>query len=166
VVPDIILPDLYSYLDVGEKSMPFSLPWDTIAPVPFTPWKNSFADLDEIKARSRQRQGSSARFAEIAANISRLKKQREKTMVTLNLKQFQSEQDLLFQEAEKFSKQQVEYPYIQARSLQPVDVGGTEAAKTAQEVKTKEWLSDLRRDPVVEEAIQVLNDWAAPDRDR
>ena len=26
-------------------------------------------------------------------------------------------------------------------------------------MKRKEWLSDLRKDPVIEEAIQVLNDW-------
>jgi carboxyl-terminal processing protease len=166
VVPDVILPDPYSYLDVGEKSMPYSLPWDTIPAVSFTPWKNSFADLDEIKARSRQRLNKSVRFAQVAANIERLKKQREKTMVTLNLKQFQGEQDLLFQEAERFSKEQLEFPYIQARSLQAIDAGGGDAGRAAQEAKTREWLSDLRRDPVVEEGIAVLNDWAASTRGR
>ena len=32
VVPDIVLPDLYAYLDVGEKSQKYSLPWDTVSP--------------------------------------------------------------------------------------------------------------------------------------
>ena len=166
VVPDIVLPDLYSYLDVGEKSMPYSLPWDTISALPFTPWKNSFTDLDEIKARSRQRLSHNLRFAQITANINRLKKQREKTRVTLNLEQFQVEQDMLFKEAEKFTREQSEYPYIQARSLQTADANGTAAVQSAQDVKNKEWVSELRRDPIVEEAIQVLNDWITPARDR
>ncbi len=157
VVPDIILPDLYSYLDIGEKSQPYSLPWDTIPALSFTPWKNSYRDLDEIKARSRQRLKNSPRFAQIDANISRLKKQREKTMVTLNLEKFQAEQDVLFQEAEKFNREQVEFPYLQARSMQ--------SKEDARDAKRKEWLDALRRDPVVEEAVQVLNDWFTPSRD-
>ncbi|MCX6556515.1 MAG: carboxy terminal-processing peptidase [Candidatus Aminicenantes bacterium] len=159
VVPDIVLPDSYSTLEVGEKSQPYSLPWDTIAPVAYTPWKNSFRDLAEIRARSRQRLNTSVRFGQIAANISRLKKQREKTTVTLNLKRFQSEQDILFQEAEKFNREQVEFPYIQARSLDTPSGEGPATAKADQDAKRKEWIDNLRSDPIVEESIQVLNDW-------
>jgi carboxyl-terminal processing protease len=161
VVPDIILPDLYSYLDIGEKSQPYSLPWDTIPALSFMPWGKSFHDLTEIKARSQQRLNNSVRFGQIAANISRLKKQREKTEVTLNLKKFQSEQDALFQEAERFNREQVEFPYIQARLLETA-AAATTAAKATLEVKRKEWISDLRQDSIIEEAIQVLNDWATP----
>jgi carboxyl-terminal processing protease len=162
VVPDIVLPDLYSYLDVGEKSQPYSLPWDTIPALSFTPWKNSFSDLTEIKARSQQRLNASVRFGQIAANIDRLKKQREKTEVTLNLKKFQTEQDMLFQEAERFNREQAEFPYIQVRLLETAAASSTTAAIATLEVKRKEWISDLRQDPIVEEAIQVLNDWVTP----
>jgi hypothetical protein len=155
---------LYSYLDIGEKSQPYSLPWDTIPALSFTPWKNSFHDLNEIKARSQQRLNASVRFQQIAANISRLKKQREKTLVTLNLNNFQAEQDMLSQEVERFNREQVELPYIQARLLETA-AADTAAAKATLEVKRKEWISDLRQDPIVEEAIQVLNDWGTPTQD-
>jgi carboxyl-terminal processing protease len=164
VVPDIVLPDLYSSLDIGEKSQPYSLPWDTIPAQIFTPWKNSFHDLTEIKARSRQRLNNSVRFQQIAANINRLKKQREKTEVTLNLQKFQAEQDMLFQDAERFNREQLVFPYIQARLLEPAAAGMT-AAKATLDVKRKEWISGLRRDPIVEEAMQVLTDWVTPTQD-
>lgn len=151
VVPDIILPDPYSHLDLDEKSQPFSLPWDTILPVAFTPWKGAYRDLDGIKARSRQRLDNSARFGQVAAHINRLKKQREKTSVTLHLEKFQADQDLLFLAAEKYNRELVEFPHLQARSLS--------AADEEQDVKRKEWLNDLRRDAVIEEATQVLADW-------
>jgi carboxyl-terminal processing protease len=164
VVPDIVLPDLYSSLDIGEKSQPYSLPWDTIPAQIFTPWKNSFHDLTEIKARSRQRLNNSVRFQQIAANINRLKKQREKTEVTLNLQKFQAEQDMLFQDAERFNREQLVFPYIQARLLEPA-AAGMPAAKATLDVKRKEWISGLRRDPIVEEAMQVLTDWVTPTQD-
>jgi carboxyl-terminal processing protease len=158
VVPDIVLPDAYAYLDHSEKSQPYSLPWDTIPALSFVPWKNSYSDLNEIKARSRQRLNNSVRFGQIAANIDRLKEQRGKTTVTLQLEQFQAEQEMLFREVETYNRQQVEFPHIQARLLQ--------SAADALDAKRKEWISDLRRDPVVEEATQVLYDWFTPTRER
>ncbi len=50
----------------------------------------------------------------MAENIARLKKQRQDTLATLNLKKFQAEQETLFQEAEKFNQQQAAYPYLRA----------------------------------------------------
>jgi carboxyl-terminal processing protease len=161
VTPDIILPDLYSYLEIGEKSQPFSLPWDTIAPVAFTPWKDACPNLEEVKARSRQRLSVNERFALLTANIDRLRKRREKTAVTLNLAKFQAEQEMYFQEAEKFSKSQLEFRHIQVRSMQDADAEAAAAVPDEREAKAKEWLSDLRRDPVVEEATQVLSDWVS-----
>jgi len=64
-----------------------------------------------------------------------------------------------FKEVEKFNGEQVEFSHIQARSLQTVDEGDSAAARDAQDAKTKAWVTDLRRDPIVEEAIRVLNDW-------
>lgn len=158
VVPDIVLPDLYSYLGVGEKNQKYSLPWDTVAPLSFTPWTLGLPELAELKNRSLQRQKTNIRFQQIAENIDRLKKQRETTLVTLNLKKFQAEQEMLFQEAEKFNQQQVEFPYIRVT----VDDGKTgNAAADPLSEKRKEWISGLRKDPVLEEAIQVLNDWQA-----
>ena len=155
VVPDIILPDLYSYLGVGEKNQKNSLGWDTVSPLSFSPWTLGLPQLAELEKLSRQRQETNVRFQEMADNIARLKKQREMTQVTLNLKKFQAEQDALFQQAEKFNKEQVEFPYIQVAST---DVKTATAPDPLSE-KRKEWISDLRKDPVLEEAIQVLNDW-------
>ena len=80
-------------------------------------------------------------------------------MVTLNLQKFQAEQDILFQEAERFNREQVEFPYIQARLLDSSVADRLTAANATQDTKRKEWIKDLRRDPIVEEATQVLYDW-------
>ncbi|TFG79260.1 MAG: tail-specific protease [Chrysiogenales bacterium] len=159
VVPDIVLPDLYTYLGVGEKSQKYSLPWDTVSQLSFSPWTLDPDKLTELKSRSQKRREANARFQQIAENIVRLKKQRETTLVTLNLQNFQAEQETLFQEAEKFNKQQVEIAHIRATVNETKTVGGEAAATDPISEKRKQWLSDLRKDPILEEAIQVLNDW-------
>jgi len=155
VAPDIVLPDLYDYLDLSEKNQDNSLPWDTVSRLSFPPWKGPFPDLAELKKRSQQRLAANDRFREITENISRLKKQRQTTLVTLNIRKFQAEQEALFAAAERFSKKQVEFPNIRA-SLSEESAAGAPAVDPE---KRKEWLTGLRKDPVVEEAIQVLNDW-------
>jgi carboxyl-terminal processing protease len=159
VVPDIVLPDLYTYLGVGEKSQKYSLPWDTVSQLSFSPWTLDPDKLTELKSRSQKRREANARFQQIAENIVRLKKQRETTLVTLNLQNFQAEQETLFQEAEKFNQQQVEIAHIRATVNEVKTVGGEAAATDPLNEKRKQWLSDLRKDPILEEAIQVLNDW-------
>ena len=161
VVPDIVLPDLYAYLDVGEKSQKYSLPWDTVSRLSFSPWSLDPAKLAELKRRSRQRVEANVRFRQIAENIVRLKRQRETTLVTLNLKKFQAEQDMFFQEAEKFNRQQVEIAHIRAAVPDAKTGNGETAAANPLDEKRKEWLADLRKDPLLEEAILVLDDWQA-----
>jgi carboxyl-terminal processing protease len=155
VAPDIVLPDLYDYLDLSEKNQENSLPWDTVSRLSFPPWKGPFPDLAELKKRSQQRLAANDRFREITENIARLKKQRQTTLVTLNIRKFQAEQEALFAAAEKFSQKQVEFPNIRASLSEESGAG----APAVDPEKRKEWLTGLRKDPVVEEAIQVLNDW-------
>ncbi len=158
VTPDIVLPDVFAYLEVGEKNQKNSLPWDTVSPLSFSPWVAACPGLAEIKKRSQQRLAENVRFRQVSENISRLKKQRAATLVTLNLMKFQVEQQALFQAAEKFSQQQVEFAHLEAvLSEEPGKDGGA----GPQDEKRKEWLAGLRKDPVVEEAIQILDDLRA-----
>jgi carboxyl-terminal processing protease len=151
VVPDIPLPEPYAYLELSEKTQENSLPWDTVAPLAFTPWPEARSDRDGIRRRSLERLAANPRFQLVAENTKRLRDQRQQTVVTLNLKKFQSEQEALFQKAEAYNRQQVEFPYIHA-------LASESAAAGQEDKKRQEWLDGLRKDPIIEEAVQVLND--------
>jgi carboxyl-terminal processing protease len=157
VAPDVVLPDIYAYLAVGEKSQKNSLPWDTVPSLSFPTWDKAGPGLAEIQKASQQRLAANPRFRLIEENIARLKKQRQTTQSTLNLKKFQAEQETLFREAEKYNQQQSAYPYLQATP-------GDSAADPAlpQDEKRKEWLEGLVKDPVIEEAIRILDELRAP----
>jgi carboxyl-terminal processing protease len=157
VEPDIVLPDISDYLDVGERKQKNALPWDTVAPLSFSPWAGSFPDLAEIRRRSQLRLAGSVRFQQIADNVSRLRGQRQSTLETLNFEKFEAEQAMLSREADRFNQEQVEYPYLRATLVDGSD--NAPAPSERPDDRRKEWLTDLRADPVVDEAIQVLNDW-------
>jgi carboxyl-terminal processing protease len=151
VVPDIPLPDVYAYLEMGEKTQKHSLPWDTVASLSFSTWKESHPGLAEIRKRSEQRLAVNPRFRSVADNVTRLKKQRQKTIATLNIDKFMAEQESLHRQAEAYRREQVAYPHL--RALTSDDPAALEADE-----KRREWLEDLRQDPVIEEATRILDD--------
>ncbi len=151
VIPDIQLPDVYAYLEAGEKKQPHSLPWDTVASLSFPTWKEPPLGLEEVRKRSRQRAADNPRLLQVARNVARLKGQRQKTEATLHLEKFLAEQEALFREAESFRREQAAFEHLRA---EPGDGGG--AAAPAE--KRKEWLEELRRDPTIEEATRILGD--------
>jgi carboxyl-terminal processing protease len=51
IVPDITFPDLIDPGEIGESALPDALPWDTIEPVAFPPYRN----LDSIRTFLQQR---------------------------------------------------------------------------------------------------------------
>ncbi len=162
VIPDISLPDPYAYLEMGEKNQKNSLPWDTVAPLSFTPWPGVHSEWNEIRKRSLERLAANPRFQQVIEYTNHLKKQRQETQVTLNMKKFQAEQQALFQEAEAHSRQQTEFPYLRVLDSDAPAPGAAAPQTAPDDGRRKEWLDGLRRDPIIEEAIQVLNDLREP----
>lgn len=54
VKPDIILPDLYDKIDIGEKELDYPLPWSEIKSVPYTTWKAA-PNLKDLNKKSTNR---------------------------------------------------------------------------------------------------------------
>lgn len=152
VIPDIPLPDVYAYLEAGEKKHEHSLPWDTVAALSFPTWKEAPLGLAEVCKRSQARTMANPRLLRVAENVARLKKQRQKTLTPLHLGKFMAEQEALFREAEAFKGEQAAYPHLRAEAVD--DQAGLDE-------KRREWLEDLRRDPVIEEATRILADLRA-----
>lgn len=162
VIPDISLPDPYAYLEVGEKNQKNSLPWDTVAPLSFTPWPGAPSEWNEVRKHSLERLAVNPRFQQVVEYTNHLKNQRQETQVTLNMKKFQAEQQVLFQEAEAYSRQQTEFPYLRVLDSDAPAAGAAAPLTAADDSRRKEWLDGLRKDPIIEEAIQVLNDLREP----
>lgn len=84
VVPDIILPSVNNYAEVGEASLPNALPWDTVKSASFEPVNVVPPALPELRKRSEARVAVDKDFAYVRDEIERFKKVKEEKTVSMN----------------------------------------------------------------------------------
>src|SRR4051812_35235036 len=84
VTPDIILPSVNNFLEVGESSLENPLPWDTIAAATYEKLGMVEQYVDELKKRSDKRITTDKDFVYIKDDIERFKKTQAEKSVSLN----------------------------------------------------------------------------------
>lgn len=84
VIPDITLPSLLDYYDIGEKSLPNCMPYDEVSPAKYTPLKEVSPYLPSLSALSQTRVDKSEDFKFIREEIEILKKRLADKSVSLN----------------------------------------------------------------------------------
>ncbi len=86
VVPDIILPSLLDAFEstLGETSLPYYLPWDTVPPATYTHMGLTEPYLPDLRANSAARVAASPDFGYLRQDIAYDKKQVDDKSVSLN----------------------------------------------------------------------------------
>jgi carboxyl-terminal processing protease len=84
VVPDIILPSVNNYAEVGEAAMPNAMPWDTVPSAKYEPVNSIPPVLPELRKRSDARVEKDKDFAFIREEIERFKKSKDEKSVSMN----------------------------------------------------------------------------------
>ncbi len=160
VIPDIIFPDYYNYMDFGEKDLDNAMPWDEISAVEWDVWTPTY-DPDFIASVSEKRIGEDSLFMLIEENGKRLKKIRDNTIYSLNYDDYK---DLITQRENDGKK----YKGIGKDTLSLV-VNSLQAdlpeitADTSKQARTDAWLMGLRKDVYLFEAYHILKDIDAYD---
>lgn len=156
VTPDIVLPDLYELMDVGERKDENSLTWDQIARSNYKPLKNE-ADFTVLVESSKQRIAKNDAFKLIAQNAKIIKAQNDNNQYSLNENQYVNQ----LKEAKDLSKKLDEIN--KSKKIGEVfnpSIDKSEIAKDSVKVRVnKEWLEAVGKDPYIAEACNVITDW-------
>ena len=156
VVPDIVLPDVYGAIDIGEKELDNVIPWDEIPSVSYKKWAIPATNLIDIKNNSDARIAKSNTFQLVKENAQRMLKQKGQTKYSLNLKIYRQEQDKLNVEAKKYDKMLESKTSLDAfalsEDLMKIKNDSTKLATA------KAWHNDLKKDAYVEEAVFIIQD--------
>jgi carboxyl-terminal processing protease len=157
VIPDIVMPDPFTYIETGEKDQEFPLQWDVIQPVPITPWPHQI-NFEKIKKASRARIEASNNFKLINDQAEKIRQQRDKSAVSLNLKKFSEEQSRSKEEWKKYEALSKDIPEMNISALR--EDGNPElAADTVMQARNREFLKNLRKDIYLYEVTSVINDF-------
>ncbi|MDW8209769.1 MAG: carboxy terminal-processing peptidase [Cytophagales bacterium] len=156
VVPDIILPDTYAYLKVGEKQELYPLPADQIKPLNYKVFTENEPKFLRAKINSKERVMKSQQFASIEQYAARLKELKEDTEIPLSLEKYRARQAKEREESKKFEEQKrftSDFEFFNLKEdLPKINIDSVRIRKN------KEWIDNLKKDLYLHEALQVLND--------
>lgn len=155
VKSDVVVPDRYSYIDIGEKDQESPLPWDKIAPAEYTVWNNYF-DYDTTVKRSTERMQKSDQLKLIDENAKWVKKMRDRDQFSLNYNTYKTRLETNEKEAKRFDKISDYKTNLTFKSL-PYEVALMEKDSVLK-IKRERWHENLSKDVYIEEALNVLND--------
>lgn len=156
VVPDVILPTNYSYIDFGEKEMDFALPWDEIAPVEYEKSKNYIPNYQYIQSNSKKRVDTDASFKQIEEYAKWVKNERDDTSETLKFEAFEENRLKRKEFLDQFDHIGEDTLGMVVRDLK-LDTPIINADSTKR-VTTDEWHSDITKDNYILESLYILKD--------
>jgi len=93
VIPDVSLPSVRDVMDIGEDSLPFALPYDTIPSRNYTFFSKTPLPSEELRNRAKSRLSANPEFNYVLEDTKRLKERIDKNTVSLNEKVRQQELD-------------------------------------------------------------------------
>jgi carboxyl-terminal processing protease len=153
VKSDIVFPDRFSYLDMGERDEESALPWDKIEPAKYQPLNVNF---DNVIANSKKRIAANPTFNLIDENAKWIFERKDENDFSLNLNDFKREiaaADVKIKKFKAISDYNNKYTFT---SL-PDEVALFEK-DTLLKQKRERWHEELQKDIYVEETLNVISD--------
>ncbi len=155
VKSDVVVPNRYSFIDIGEKDYENPLPWDQIKAAKYKIW-DGYIDFAEAIKNSNQRMSNNSQLNLIAENAKWVKEQRDEEIYPLNYEAYENQRLLSQEDAKRFDAIDKYTSNLTYKSL-PYEIELSATDTTLRE-KRDRWHESLTGDVYVEEAINVLED--------
>lgn len=153
VLSDVVLPDRFGYLDMGERDEKYALPWDKIDPADYQEVFNTF---EPIINRSKARVAQNAQFKLIDENAKWIFERKDDNEFDLNLKKYEKEEEKTDAILKKFKPISNYTNHLAFESL-PYEVEAV-AKDTVLQEKRNRWHEEMQKDVYIDEALNVLSD--------
>ena len=155
VKSDVVVPDRYSYIDLGERDQANPLKWDKISPADYTPWEGNI-NYEETIANSKKRMAEHPQIKLIEENAQWIKSEQDETMISLKYDTYREEVDKDKEKSDYFKKISDYDSKLTFKSLKYEQSLFTQDSVLRE--KRDRWHKNLAKDVYVEEAINVLQD--------
>ena len=156
VKSDIIFPNRYSYIDIGEKDLENPLSWDKIDPARYNNSGNIF-NYSKVISDSKERINTNEYFALIDEHASWIKSQQDDKIVSLDYLTYKGDLESSKSQNNKLKRiEEFESPYI----FQWNNTNDNEDVSYNDDIKEirDRWIESLKKDIYVNEAMNLLRD--------
>ena len=155
VSSDIVMPDRYAYVDIGERDQDNPLAWDQIEPAPFKPW-NKQIDFERVIGNSNGRIKANEYVSLLEEEAQWIKQQRDDQTAFLGIEEYRKEKEELRQRTDRFKKLDAYDSKLNFSSLKYEEALFLKDSILRE--KRNRWHKELARDLYVQEAVNVLKD--------
>jgi carboxyl-terminal processing protease len=160
VTPDIVLPDAYSELDMGERKDKAALKWDEIPAARYTP--SNSVNVPYLQAQSAKRVAANQSFKLIEVSGKKLKERDDNNVYSLNETAYRKE----LNDATAISKklEDLEKKGTVMAATNPREDMSHIQSDSSLVSKNQTWLKNIQKDIYISETINILNDMAKPQK--
>ncbi|MCB0736758.1 MAG: carboxy terminal-processing peptidase [Bacteroidetes bacterium] len=155
VRPDIVLPDLYGYMETGMRQYDNALPFDSIQPVYYSTWDQFEYDYKGLRKSSKNRVKKAEVFKELDARNQRFKNERENSIEVISVEKELAERARIKEENKAFNelfKGNSEYSVTSLQEFKPEESEDVVAEKKSQ------WEKSLKEDYYLDETLKIMED--------
>jgi carboxyl-terminal processing protease len=157
VIPDIVYPDIYHFIETGEKEYDNPLEWSEIEPVKYSQHVVVLENKQKLVENSKERVSQSKDFNLIMERALKLKEERDQSKYPLKLNSYRAMVDKREEDGKKYE------------NLMKNDISGLEITNLKDDMpkinmdesnkaKNEEFVKDLRKDIYLEETMYVIRD--------
>ena len=155
VKSDVVVPDRWSFIPVGEKDWENPLPWDEIDSANYKVW-DSYFDYDSTISKSKERMSNNDQLNLIEEYAMWVKNNMDIKSYSLNFEKYKANLDKNELEVKKFDKISEYQSNLTFESL-PYEKNLFKQDSILQ-MKRERWHENLSQDVYIEEALNVLED--------
>ena len=155
VKSDVITPDRYSYIDVGERDEDNPMMWDQITPLIYKKW-HRYLNYDEVIKKSQDRVNNHPIFKLVDQDAKWIEKRQNDKNIALNYQEYVLELEADRTYTDKFAlvreyKNNLEFTFTPAEQERITE-------DSFFREKRERWFSDLTGDLYIEEAVNILDE--------
>ena len=152
---DIVLPDRYSHIKVGERDMDNAMAWSKIDPASYKEWHEAIP-RKQIVENSKKRVSENENFKLIDQNAKWISERREMKTFPLHLEKFKAEQKRIEETNKKFRViNSFKTPFVfEPMPHEKIQMEEDDLFKE----KRNRWFESMSKDVYIEEALHVLDD--------
>ncbi|OCB75198.1 carboxy terminal-processing peptidase [Flavobacterium crassostreae] len=155
VSSDVVMPDRYAYLKMGERDVDNAMPWDKIDPATYTLW-NKTQRFNLAINNSKQRIASNPQFQLIEENAKWIDSRSNDNTYSLNMEKFKLTQSQIEEKAKKY-RPLTQYKNGLVFNSLPYEMQEMDKDASLKEKRVR-WHESLAKDIYIEEALNVLDD--------
>jgi carboxyl-terminal processing protease len=155
VLPDVELPSIYKYIDVGEKEYDYALPWTSIPSANYLKYEDRY-DVQNLNKNTQLRVDTSSYFSSVKKNARVIKESSDLTKLPLGLDAYK----LYKKERKKISDESK----VKDVATDDIEIGFnkldmyTAATDTILKTRLKKFKENTEKDHYVRESLRVLSE--------